>query len=54
MNWAKLLSARFWLAMGLGGTFCWMAIHGNVPAEVFTPIVGIIITSYFDRKDRKA
>jgi len=46
---AKLLSARFWLALGFGLTACIGFLKGILPVEAFTPILASILTFYFTR-----
>ena len=50
---SKLFSARFLLTIGIGSTFCWLALKGVVTAEAFGPIALIVIRDYFDRTDRQ-
>ena len=50
---AKLLSARFLIALALTGTFCALSLLGKIQIQAFMAIFAVVIRDYFDRKDRK-
>lgn len=46
----KILSARFCIAMLLTITFCWITIDGKVKADVFVPVLVMVLNFYFYKK----
>lgn len=50
---AKVLSARFLLALMIGYTICRGFLEGKISAEAFLPITLLLFEWYFQRKDRK-
>jgi|ETNvirnome_2_300_1030623.scaffolds.fasta_scaffold251259_1 hypothetical protein len=45
----KVFSGRFLLAMGLGVTFCILAIKGVIPPEDFKAAFLVVLYGYFTR-----
>lgn len=43
---AKLLSARFWLAIGFGVTACMAFLKGIMSTDAFLGLAGGVITGY--------
>lgn len=42
-----LARVRSLIALGLVGTFCFLAIDGTISAEIFVPIVTAVTGTYF-------
>lgn len=48
----KLTSGQWILTVACAFTFSWLAVHGTLPAEATTAILGSVFTAYFNRMQR--
>ena len=48
----KLTSGQWILTVACAFTFSWLAVHGTLPPEATTAILGSVFTSYFNRWQR--
>ena len=45
----KILSGRFILTVLFGFTTCYAVLRGQIPAEAFTTLAGVVVHGYFTR-----
>ena len=50
---SKILSGRFIMVVGFTTATCIGFMKGMIPADVFVPIVVLIVNAYFTRGDRE-